>query len=270
MLPVLGAALPPSALAAHHNWLRERPRDLELQGFEGTGVSGLDARDLAERTRPLLDGLEGRIGIHGPFRGLPLDSDDAEVRAVVRKRLDAGLDVCGWIGASQMVIHSPIKAWHHENLGNTDDGWSQLEARVHDTLHAVVARAESMGVELVMENIEDRDPAARVRLVQGFDNPALRVSIDTGHAAYAHGIGNAPAVDRYVPAAGNLLTHVHLQDTDHFADRHWAIGDGNLHWHAIFAELARLTSNPRLIIELKDHRAVQRSAAWLIERGLAQ
>ena len=127
-----------------------------------------------------------------------------------------------------------------------------------------------MGVELVVENIEDRDPAARVRLVDSFGSTALRVSIDTGHAAYAHGIGNAPAVDRYVRAAGNLLTHVHIQDTDHFADRHWAVGDGSLPWVSIFAELAKLNSTPRLIIEIKDKAAVQRSAAWLGERGLAQ
>lgn len=270
MLPILGAALRPEELGAHHNWLRDKPRDLELQGFHGPEIEGVDVKAKAQDVRPLLAGLEGRIGIHGPFRGLPLDSEDAEVRAVVRRRLEAGLDACGWLGASQMVIHSPIKAWYHENLGNADDGWDKLMARVHDTLAGAVARAAAMGVEMVLENIEDRDPAARVRLVQGFDSPGLRVSIDTGHAAYAHGIGNAPAVDRFVPAAGNLLAHVHLQDTDHFADRHWAIGDGDLPWIAIFGELAKLTSNPRLIIEVKDKRTVQRSAEWLIARGLAQ
>ena len=108
-----------------------------------------------------------------------------------------------------------------------------------------------------------------MRLVETFDSVALKVSIDTGHAAYAHGVGNAPAVDRYVRAAGNHLTHVHLQDTDHFADRHWAIGDGDLPWSAIFSELSKLKSNPRLIIELNDKSAVSRSAKWLSERGLA-
>lgn len=270
MLPILGAALRPQELATHHNWLREKPRDLELQGFHGAEVEGADVKDMADDVRPLLEGMEGRIGMHGPFRGFPLDSEDPEIRSVVHRRLDQGLDACGWLGATQMVIHSPVKAWHHENLDNLDDGWEKFLHRVHLTLRPAVDRAESMGVELVMENIEDRDPSARVRLVESFFSPALRVSIDTGHAAYAHGLGNAPAVDRYVRAAGNLLTHVHVQDTDHFADRHWAIGDGNLPWMSIFSELGKLTSNPRLIIEIKDKSSVQRSAAWLTERGLAQ
>ena len=134
----------------------------------------------------------------------------------------------------------------------------------------MVKRAEDLGVEIVVENIEDRDPAARVRLVESFGSNALKVSIDTGHAAYAHGIGNAPAVDRYVRAAGNQLANVHIQDTDQFTDRHWAIGDGELPWMAIFSELSKLSANPRLIIEIKDKSAVMRSQAWLTDRGLAQ
>ncbi|MEO0712863.1 MAG: sugar phosphate isomerase/epimerase family protein [Pseudomonadota bacterium] len=270
MLPILGAALRFEELPAHHNWLREKPRDLELQGFHGAEVEGVDVKAKAADVRPHLDGLEGRIGMHGPFRGFPLDPEDTEIRTVVQRRLDQGLDACGWLGATQMVVHSPVKAWYHENLDNQPDGWAKFHDRVHETLAPALARAEGMGVEIVVENIEDRDPAARVRLIEAIGSPALKVSIDTGHAAYAHGIGDAPAVDRYVRAAGDQLAHVHVQDTDHFADRHWAVGDGNLPWVSIFAELGLLTSNPRLIIEIKDKAAIQRSAAWLSERGLAQ
>ncbi len=267
---ILGAALRPEDLPAHHNWLRELPRDLELQGFHGPALESVDVKAKAAEVRPLLAGMEGRLGIHGPFRGFPLDTEDAQVRAVVHRRLDEGLDACGWLGATQMVVHSPVKAWHHENLDNSDDGWATFQDRVHLALGPAVQRAEELGVQIVMENIEDRDPHARVRLIESFASSALKVSIDKGHAAYAHGIGNAPAVDRYVRAAGNHLAHVHVQDTDFFADRHWAIGDGQLPWPSIFAELEKLSSDPRLIIEIKDKTSVQRSAQWLAERGLAQ
>lgn len=52
--------------------------------------------------------------MHGPFRGSPLDTGIVEVRAVVHRRLDKWLDACGWLGAKQMVVRSPVKAWHHE------------------------------------------------------------------------------------------------------------------------------------------------------------
>ncbi|MBR7518030.1 TIM barrel protein, partial [Mycobacterium tuberculosis] len=91
----------------------------------------------------------------------------------------------------------------------------------HATLAPVVARAAETGVELVIENIEDKDPTDRVTLARTFDSPAVRVSLDTGHAHYAHGSTGAPPVDQYVTAAGNMLTHVHIQDADGYADRHW-------------------------------------------------
>jgi len=29
-----------------------------------------------------------------------------------------------------------------------------------------------------------------------------------------------------------------------YADRHWNLGEGSIHWHAVFAALARLEGNP--------------------------
>ena len=78
----------------------------------------------------------------------------------------------------------------------------------------VIARAENIGCELVIENIEDKDPRDRVRLAKALESNKVRVSLDTGHANYAHISTGAPPVDYYVEAAGDMLTHVHLQDTD--------------------------------------------------------
>lgn len=266
----LGVALHSEELRSHHSWVRERLLDLEWQGFHGPSLEGVDVKEKALATKAMLDSIEGWSGIHWHFRGFPLDTQEADVRAVVHKRLSEGLDACGWLGATQMVVHSPVTSWHHENMDNADDGWVQFVEKVHFALAPALARATDMGVTLVVENIQDRDPSARVRLVEGFDSAAINVSIDTGHATYAHGIGGVPAVYRSFRAAGNQLEHVHLQDTDHFADRHWAIGDGNLPWMSIFVEPEKLTSQPRLIIDIMNKTAVHPSAAWLAERGLAQ
>ncbi|MGF1476637.1 MAG: sugar phosphate isomerase/epimerase family protein [Geminicoccaceae bacterium] len=269
-LPVLGAALPVEDLEANLDWLVQDKRDLELQSFFKAETLNGDWRPVAARAKSLLASHEGRLGIHGPFPGFSLSSEDPDVREVVKKRLNQGLDVCEELGASQMVIHSPYKSWDLENLENVDDGPQKMMANVRACLDQAVGRAENIGVEMVLENCEDRDPHARVRLAEAFASPALRVSIDTGHAYYAHTIGHAPAVDRYVRAAGNMLSHVHLQDADGFADRHWALGEGTISWPSVFAELAKLSSNPRLIIELRDKGQVQRSARWMESLGLAR
>lgn len=145
MLPILGASLHPEDLKTHLNWLREKPRDLEIQGFHGPIIESVDVKAKAADVRPLLEGMEGRIGIHGPHRGFALDTVDTLVRGVIHKRLNDGLDACGWLGATQMVIHSPVSSWLHENMDNQDNGWAQFEERVHLALEPAVKRAEQLG-----------------------------------------------------------------------------------------------------------------------------
>ena len=74
----------------------------------------------------------------------------------------------------------------------------------------------------------------------------------------------------FIKRAGNMLEHVHLQDTDGSADRHWGLGEGQLPWFPIFLALGKLESNPRLIMEPMDVPSAPRHAAWAESQGLAQ
>lgn len=267
--PVLGAALTLDMLALHRDWMLSAPRDLELQSFCLPHVLNGDLSAPLDRARKLIDGLTGRIGLHGPYVGFTIDSADPDVALIVQARMLKALEVCEALGASQMVIHSPITTWDHGNQQfSAHDALIQIE-RARYTLGPVLKRAEDTGVGLVLENIEDVDPAARVRMVDALNSPALKVSLDTGHAQYAHVTAGAPPVDTYIMAAGKRLDHVHLQDSDGFADRHWHPGDGPLNWHAIFAALHALPQMPRLILEVNDLRNVTRGAQNLAALGLA-
>ena len=178
----------------------------------------------AAMIRAELQHFKGRLGIHGPFWGFTLDTQDPDVRAVVQKRLDQGLDAREAIGATQMVLHSPYTTWDYNNLDNDPRGRRKLQDRVHACMEKAVPRAEDLGVTLVIENIEDKDPHARVALAKSFGSDRVRVSINTGHAYYAQHSTGAPLVDYYVVAAGEMLEHIHLQDADGHADRHWPMG----------------------------------------------
>lgn len=267
--PIVGAALTTQTLAIHRGWILEQQRDLEIQDFFRAETLDGDWRPIAAEVRRLLDGYTGRLGIHGPFWGFKIDSQDALIRAVVTKRFLQGLEACEAIGATQMVIHSPFTTWDYNNLDINPGARDAVVERVHLTLKDVVARAESIGCELVIENIEDKDPFARVALAKSFKSAAVRVSIDTGHAHYAHISTGAPPVDYYFDAAGDALTHVHIQDTDGYSDRHWIPGDGTVRWPAVFRALGRLSSKPRLLIEVKDQTKIRRGAAHLESLGLA-
>ena len=266
----IGAALPVAWIETYRDWLFDEDRDLEVQGFADAEVLDGNWQDKAETVRRLLDGFGGRLGIHGPFWGLPLDSRDPLIQDAVSKRMVQGVTVCEAIGATHMVVHSPFTPWHHNNDPLFANAAQTTAECVHDTLGAAVRQAETAGVVLVIENIADKDVSARVRLAESFDSPAVRVSIDTGHAHLAHGSQDAPPVDYFVSAAGEMLSHVHLQDADGYADRHWAIGEGTICWHQVFRAIAALETSPRLVLELKDPRGIPASMAYLTGAGLAR
>lgn len=269
-LPVLGAAMTLDGLETHRDWVFERQRDLELQDFTDAEVLNGDWSDRAERAKRMLDGYSGRLGIHGPFWGFVIGSRDPEIRAVVAKRLDQGLAVCEAVGATQMVIHSPFTTWSYNNLDNNPGDFDRVIELCRDNMAEAVKRAENAGVTMVIENIEDIDPNHRMTLADSFDSPAVAVSIDTGHAHYAHGSTGAPPVDYYVRIAGDRLKHVHLQDADGYADRHWGIGEGTIRWHGVFSALSAVNSNPRLILELRDKSKIPASAKYLVDLGVAE
>lgn len=138
-----------------------------------------------------------------------------------------------------MVTHSPITSWDHGNLQvYAYDAMSLIE-RVRYTLGPVLKRAEDIGVGLVLENIEVIDPITRCRVFAALKSPALIVSLDTGHAQYAHVTCGAPPVDTYIVAAGKRLAHVHLQGSDGFAKRHWHAGDWPSNWQPELCRAAR-------------------------------
>ena len=268
--PLIGAALSILDLGRFSGWLREAPRDLEIQDFCFGSILSGDWGPFAEAARKALDGFSGRLGIHGPFIGFAIDSADPEVRAVAARRLDQALDVCAALGAVQMVIHSPYSAWDYHNLDNKPRDRARKIERVHACLGAAVKRAEDQGVMLVIENIEDIDPRDRLRLAESFGSEAVKVSLDTGHAHFVHTVLGAPPVDRFVQAAGDRLGHVHLQDVDGCADRHWAVGEGTIPWAAVFRALESVKSQPHLVLELNDSGGIPASMEWLGARGLAR
>ena len=268
--PLLGVALPLAGLKLHRQWIIEENRDLEIQDFFWANVLNGDWKPLADEIKAALDGYKGRLGLHGPFWGFSIGTQDPDVAAVVSKRLHQGLDVCAHVGATQMVVHSPYTTWDYNNLDYNAGARDQLIERVHATIGSAVKRAEDMGCCLVLENIEDKDPHARVNLAKSFNSPAVRVSIDTGHANYAHCATGGPPPDYYVRAAGNMLHHVHLQDTDGYADRHWNPGDGDICWEEFFRALEGVTSEPRLILEVRNNELVRAGADYLKNMGVAR
>lgn len=262
----IGACLMVDQVADYRTWIFDEGRDLEIQDFifDHAFEDGF-----AEKAKAALSGFEGRLGIHGPFIGLDIDNGDAQLQPIIAARYLAAVDAAARIGATQMVMHSPYDLWYKNNRLSGIGYAARKLQNVHAIIGPAVERAKALGVTLVIENCNDPDPEFRRGMVDSFATEAIALSIDTGHAHLARHMLGGPPVDFFVRDAGNQLKHVHIQDLDGHADRHWAPGDGSIEWTAVFKALADCESAPHLVLELRDKADIPKGFAHLRDLGLA-
>lgn len=269
---MLGAATHVADLHINRDWFLEGNRDLEIGDAADPDL--LDDRDeqqrRADQINTLLDGHIGRRGVHGPFRGVPLNSLDPRIQHVVGERLVQAIEFTAMFGGTHIVIHSPFHGWVNpfSFAGDPIEVERNIEL-IRATLAPAFPVAEHHGVIMVMENIFDLNCYPVLRTMQTINHPNLRMSLDVGHCELHVPQGGMPN-DQYIRDAGQWLEHLHIQDNDALSDRHWAPGDGLINFHSIFEALRLGDQDPRMIIELKDKTAVQRGAAYLNERGYGE
>ena len=263
-LSTFGAAVKFDSYETLRDWICDSDRPIEIQDFVFPDVIAGDCSELVEKYRTALEPHRGERGIHGPFFGLDLANPDRAIRAIIQERFLKGLEIAESLSATHMVIHSPFTYWHVLNRRNYPDVLPSMFAAAADCLEPVLKRAADIDCTLMLENIDDTDPATRVDLVREIAHPNLRVSIDTGHADLAHGRYTAPPVTDFIDAAAGQLGHVHLQDVDGWADRHWHPGEGRIAWPPLLQALGALVETPRLILEVRRNpERLPATVRWL-------
>lgn len=261
---IIGAAIVLKHFDILRDWIFDQNRPLEMQDFVAPDVIAGDTADLVAAWKSQLDGHKGPRGIHGPFFGLDLSNPDRDIRSIIQKRLIKGIEIAASLDADLMVVHSPFNYWHVLNYTNYAHLRPALMEACADCLAPALAAAQTHGVTLALENIDDTNPADRAELADMIDHPRLRLSVDTGHADLAHSKYGAPPVVDVLAQAGARLAHVHLQDVDGHADRHWHPGDGRISWRPVIEQLHQSKGDPRIVLEVRYdmHRHAQ-TAAWL-------
>ena len=253
MISKIGAAITINNMNLVIEWLCNENRPLEIQDFTHPNILTDDVSSILKAYQKKLKSHNGIRGLHGPFFGLDLGNPEKAFQNIISDRLLKVLEICEQINAQYLVIHSPFSDWMKLNRLQYPIVQPNTIKCMGDILYAPLQRASEIGCTLVLENCDDTDPNMRMEAIRDIDHANLKLSVDTGHAQLVHCNYRAPAVVDFISAAEDRLAHVHLQDVDGYADRHWHPGEGIISWQAVMDELRKSSSNPHLIIEIRQN-----------------
>jgi len=138
--------------------------------------------------------------------------------------------------------------------GSSDDGTPAdvADARLADGLRAVCERAAAAGVAIAFEpepgmHVEDMAAFARIRAL--VDHPALRLTLDVGHAHLTEPAGAEATVRTWAGAIAN----VHLEGMQRGVHDHLAPWDGDLDVAAVIRTLRDAGYTGPACFELSRH-----------------
>ena len=122
--------------------------------------------------------------------------------------------------------------------------------RFRESLHAATAIAEKFNVVIGLENFShvkhcvQSTYADLVEWVDEINSPALKITLDLGHANLEGG------VEKAIKIFGSRIVHIHLNDNDGQSSLHGKLGSGTIDWQAIAPFLASFDG--MLSLELID------------------
>jgi sugar phosphate isomerase/epimerase len=173
------------------------------------------------------------LSIHHIHRGVAPATHDSERRAKHLEELEATLNLAYQIGARPIVVHpGPVDAPGIDN-DNPPEA-VRLEALEHLTNFVSEAEkiARETGTVLCLENLVHTPGNVvlsyqeLVGIVESVNSPAVRITLDAGHAYLSDGVGEA------FEAFGSLVRHIHMHDSDGKVD-HFEVGEGDIDLQSI-------------------------------------
>ncbi len=127
------------------------------------------------------------------------------------------LQLFATVGASVMNLHLDNRVPGH------DPTW--IRGRNQEAIARLLPTAESLGITLMVENVEGDDADALAPVLDAL--PSVGLHLDIGHA----NIGTRKSHSRsLLERYGSRLKHVHLSDNKGKSDDHLAIGAGTVDW----------------------------------------
>ena len=189
--------------------------------------------------------------LHAPFNELFPCAIDPKARDLAADRFRQAIDLAKGYGAGKVIIHGGYNPWIYYPVWYVEQSilfWKDF-------------LQQDPGVELVLENVLETEPAWLLDIVKGVNDPRLRMCLDVGHVnAYS----KIPVME-WLEMCAPWISHFHIHNNDGTADRHCALFEGTIPMADLLRRAAELCPNATFTLELMEDGP---SVAWLADNGL--
>ncbi len=235
---------------------------LELQSFGLKGIRSPEAwNERAEFYASFARAhKDRRFHLHGPFLDLPWWPYDHLIGEVVSRRVADTVALCEHIRPEHLVMHlsCPPYFCREERAGlwveHALEFWKPWFERLRES-----------GTLVVFENTNEPDPVAAKAFAQAAAGLGAAICLDIGHA---NAFSPTQPVD-WVKSLGSHIAHYHIHDNDGSEDWHRVPGKGTIDFSVLLAEIARLSPEAALSMEIEDEPEETLEALEFVRQAFA-
>lgn len=197
--------------------------------------------------RKKLNGITRSV-LHAPYNELFPCAIDPKARELAASRYRQAIDLAKRYGSTKVIIHGGFNHWIYFPVWYVEQSvlfWKEF-------------LQEDPGIEIVLENVLEREPAWLLDIIKGVDDPRLRMCLDIGHAnAYS----NISVMD-WLETCAPYTDHFHVHNNDGTGDQHNALNNGNIPMQEFLTRAEELCPNATFTLELME---AESSGRWLLE-----
>ena len=202
------------------------------------------------RVQESLKGVSRSI-LHAPTNELFPCAVDEKARELAAYRYRQAMELAKQYGAEKIVIHGGYTPWFYYPVWYV----SQSIAFWKEFLQ------ENPDVNIVLENVLETQPDMIVDILEGVNDPRLRMCFDVGHInAYSY----VPIMD-WLEACAPWIGHIYINNNDGKEDGHRGLQDGNIPVKEILRRVDTLCPDATITLEVTEAKS---SLEWFREERI--
>lgn len=176
--------------------------------------------------------------LHAPFNELFPCAIDRKARQLAAYRYRQAIALAKRYGAETVIIHGGYNPKIYYPVWYVEQSilfWKEF-------------LQEDPGIQIVLENVLEDDPAMLLDIVCGVDVPRLQMCLDVGHVNAYSGVSVMDWLERCAPC----IRHFHIHNNDGSWDTHSPLCNGNIPIKELLLRAQVLCPEANFTLELMD------------------